>query len=411
MSKKASLDRLKLSTFKLNALLEVTMAINENLAIDDLLQRYEKILKEELNIGKIAIYKYSEGWECIFTSGLHTDCSQIIDVEKDLLPFNEITPVTSYANEHLSEFDIVIPVISKDSTSAFVLIGDIDEEAEGVSPIIKHLHFIQTLSNIIIVAIENIRLFEESLRQEAIRREMELASKMQNMLIPDALSLPDNEFVKFTAFYHPHYDVGGDYYDCITLNEKEVGFCIADVSGKGLSAAILMSNFQANLQALFTAELPLPELVERLNERVIKNAKGERFITLFLARFNYETKELEYINAAHNPPLLYAQQSGDLKFLESNTVGIGMLDEIPNITSRTLTVGENAKLFCYTDGLVELVGEKEVEVGTRIIESHLRNNDSMSQNIQSIINEMNILSGSNRIFDDITILGVEIMKP
>ena len=114
------------------------------------------------------------------------------------------------------------------------------------------MRFIQTISNILIVAIENIRLYNENLRQVAIKRELELASKMQTMLIPEDENLPSNKHIRFKAFYHPHFEVGGDYYDVISLSEDQVGFCIADVSGKGISAAILMSNFQANLRALFT---------------------------------------------------------------------------------------------------------------------------------------------------------------
>jgi sigma-B regulation protein RsbU (phosphoserine phosphatase) len=120
-----------------------------------------------------------------------------------------------------------------------------------VSPIIKHLNFIQTLTNIIIVAIENMRLFKESLRQESIKKELELASKMQNMLIPNPSILPRNEKIRMTAFYLPHMDVGGDYYDFIELGKHEFGFCISDVSGKGMSAAFLMSNFQA-ISGLFS---------------------------------------------------------------------------------------------------------------------------------------------------------------
>ena len=165
-------------------------------------------------------------------------------------------------------FDIVIPVYNNNSPLAYVLIGDIVEEGEGVSPTIKHLHFIQTLSNIIIVSIENMRLFQESLRQIAIKKELELASRMQNMLIPKNSELPQNDKIWITSFYHPHLDVGGDYYDFINLSENEVGFCIADVSGKGISAALLMSNFQANLRALFSSEISLPALVEKLNGHI-----------------------------------------------------------------------------------------------------------------------------------------------
>jgi len=408
MSSKTSIKRYKLSTFKLNALLEVTQTINENRSVDGLLERYEKILKEDLSIGKILIFKYDEEWKCILKSGLTDFEEKKIDVEKILLPIDEITFTTSSEHELLNSFDIVIPVLNNNNPLAFVLIGDIDEEGEGVSPTIKHLNFIHTLSNIIIVAIENIRLFNESLRQEALRKELELASKMQSMLIPDNNLLPHNDNLNITAFYHPHFDVGGDYYDCIKLNNNEFGFCIADVSGKGISAAILMSNFQANLRALFTHEISLVALVEKLNERVMYSAKGEKFITLFVGKYNTTTKELEYINAGHNPPVLFKMVSGSLEYLKNGCVGMGMLDELPIIKKGTLTITEPSKLICYTDGLVELVGKEDVELDTHELEVCVSNDNPIKDNIQSLIEKQGILDGNQAVFDDISILAMEL---
>lgn len=410
MADKASFKRLKLYTFKLNALLEITQAINENLSISHLLKRYETILKDELNIGKIALFKLNENWDTILTTGIEKSDVANIDVEQDLLHVKEISFVTSSPNERLKGFDIIIPVFTQDTPLAYVLIGDIDEEGEGVSPTIKHLHFIQTISNVIIVAIENIRLFNESLRQEAMKKELELASRMQSMLIPENSTLPQNMHVRFDAFYHPHFSVGGDYYDCIALNEDEVGFCIADVSGKGISAAILMSNFQANLRALFTSEIPLGQLVIKLNERVMASAKGEKFLTIFVGKYIISRNELMYINAGHNPPILYEKKKKKLKLLREGCVGMGMLDNIPNIDIGACTIGEPSKLLCYTDGLVELVDEEGVEFGTENIERHLSNTRSIQHNIKEIIEDQGILSGNQAIFDDITILGIDF-KP
>jgi sigma-B regulation protein RsbU (phosphoserine phosphatase) len=303
--------------------------------------------------------------------------------------------------------DIVIPVSHKDEAIAFVLIGDIEEEGEGVSPIIKHLRFIQTLSNIITVAIENKRLFQETLRQEALKREMELASRMQTMLIPAPEKLPSHDGIRMKAFYHPHFDVGGDYYDVIQLSKNEVGFCIADVSGKGISAAILMSNFQANLRALYTADKSLTDTLIRLNESVMQSAKGEKFITLFIARYHFVTRELKYVNAGHNPPLLYKKGSGKLTQLTSGCVGMGMLDELPFINEAGMTLDEAAKLFCYTDGLVEVIQDSGVEFGTENLEKLISNTKSLEENIHSIIVEQKIMEESASIFDDISIIGAE----
>lgn len=404
---KASINRLKLSTFKLNTLLTITKAINANLSTKELLKRYEEILREDLNIGKLLIFKYDKEWTLILSSGCSKEIIKRIDVEKDLLEHKEISFITASPNPTLRVFDNIIPVINNNIPIAFVLIGDIDEEKEGVSPTIKHLHFIQTLSNIIIVAIENIRLYKDSLEQEALKKELEMASKMQSMLIPDRSTLPHNDKILVSTFYHPHFEVGGDYYDFIRLNEHEVGFCIADVSGKGISAALLMSNFQANLRALFTTDIPLLEFVKKLNERVMASAKGEKFITLFIAKYSYKTCVLEYINAGHNPPIFYNMEKKEMLFLRDGCVGMGMLDDIPTLKSGTLKIVEKSKLFCYTDGLVELVDEDGVSFGTEQLEKNLANNKDIDDNINTIIKQQKILEGSTAIFDDISILGIE----
>jgi sigma-B regulation protein RsbU (phosphoserine phosphatase) len=403
--------RLKLVNFKLNSLLNITRAINELRDPNQLLERYENILRNDLGIGKIVVFKHvGKEWKQILSSGISEEdkvgCLSI-DVENDLLQYDDISFVTSSPNPLLKYIDIILPVIKNEKPLAFVLIGDIEEEMEGVSPTIKHLRFIQTLSNIIIVAIENIRLFNESLRQEAIKKELELASKMQNMLIPDLDNLPDNEFISVDAFYRPHYEIGGDYYDVVTLDDDLIGFCIADVSGKGISAALLVSNFQANLRALFNAEIPLANLIGILNERVVSSAKGEKFITFFAARYNYRTGYFEYINAGHNPPLFYDKKTKKLTYLNKGCAGIGMLEEIPIIKMGHFTIDNPSKLFCYTDGLVEFISEEGIEYSNNAIENIFSNKLPVDKNIEAIIKHHNITEGSDAIIDDISILGVD----
>ncbi len=404
---KFSENRLKVSTFKLNALLDITLAINDNVSTSELIRRYEKLLTDDLDIGKVIVLKYSDKWECLLNSGYGNEFFNQVNIERDLLPFDEISFITSEPQHFPELVDIVIPVSHKDKAIAYVLIGDIDEEGEGVSPIIKHLRFIQTLSNIITVAIENKRLFQETLRQEALKREMELASRMQTMLIPEREKLPSNGFIRMKAFYHPHFDVGGDYYDVIDLGPEEVGFCIADVSGKGISAAILMSNFQANLRALFAPDQTLTDTLIRLNERVMNSAKGEKFITLFIARYHFSTRELKYVNAGHNPPFLFEPGSGMLTTLSSGCVGMGMLDELPFVNEAVLKLEKPAKLFCYTDGLVEVIHESGVSFGTEDLERELSNDKPLEENILAIIDRQKIMEGSAAIFDDISIIGAE----
>jgi sigma-B regulation protein RsbU (phosphoserine phosphatase) len=406
--KKASIDRLRISKFKLDALLDITLSINANLPTEELLSKYELILRNNLGIGKILIYKHSLKWECLLNGGFPKELETSIDVESQLLKFTE----TAFRNEDLGieGVDIIIPVYNNYTPLAFILIGDIEEEGEGMSPVIKHLTFIQTISSIIIVAIENIRLFNESLRQEALRKELELAARMQQKLIPDNKTMPQNDHFVVTGFYYPHYEVGGDYYDCIKLSDDKTGFCIADVSGKGISAALLMSNFQASLRALFTHDIELQLLIRKLNTLIIANAAGEKFITFFVARYDHKRGILEYINAGHNPPVLFNTVTGQVMHLHSLCVGIGMIDEIPPVKEEILNISNNSKIVCYTDGLSDLKGDDGKEILTREIVRHITNKNPVETNIKEMLRNLGIPDNNPDLFDDVSIIAADFLR-
>ncbi len=356
---KESSFKKRIANIKLNSLLEITKAINNNIPTDGLFAIYESILIHQLNIPKIALYTYTNSWRCVLKHGINTDVEDI-KVEVELLKYKEITEIDLVASDsNIEAFDIIIPVHHKNQPLAYLLIGDIDEQKIEISPAIKHLPFVQTLTNVMMVAIENKRLFRENLLQVASRKELELASEMQAMLFPD--KLPNDSTLNVNAYYQPHHQVGGDYYDFIRLNENEVAFCVADVSGKGVSAALLMANFQANLRALFKHNSSLSEIAHDLNTIVFGNAKGEKFITIFLAKYNILTRMLTYINAGHNPPLVL---SADTIFnLTTGSIGVGMLQEVPRIREGIMHMSPNTVLVCYTDGLVEQNDENGDEFG------------------------------------------------
>jgi sigma-B regulation protein RsbU (phosphoserine phosphatase) len=406
--KKTSIDRLRISKFKLNALLDITLSINANLPTEELLSKYESILRNNLGIGKILIFKHSVKWECLLNGGFSKELETGIDVESQLLKFTEI----SHRNEDLDieGVDILIPVYNNNVPLAFVLIGDIEEEGKGMSPVLKHRNFIQTISSIILVAIENIRLFKESLRQEALRKELELAARMQQKLIPDNRSMPQNEHLAVNGFYYPHYEVGGDYYDCLKLSDTKTGFCIADVSGKGISAAILMSNFQASFRALFTHEIELPLLIRKLNTLINANASGEKFITFFVARYDHENCTLEYINAGHNPPVFFDTVTGQVVHLHSLCVGIGMIDEIPPVREQFLNITHYSKIVCYTDGLSDLKGDDGKEILTKEIVRFITNKDPVENNIREMLKKLGIPDNNPDLFDDVSILVADLYR-
>ena len=398
-------NRFKISKFKLDSLLDIATSINANLPTEELLSKYESILRDSLGIGKILILKRSNTWECLMNEGFPKHL-ETIDVESKLLDYDDITYVS--AEMEFEGVDIILPVFNNNVHLAFIFIGDIEEEGEGMSPVLKHLTFIQTISTIIIVAIENIRLHKESLRQEALKKELELAARMQKMLIPDNSHMPRNHQIIVTGFYYPHYEVGGDYYDCIKLSDTKTGLCIADVSGKGMSAALLMSNFQASLRALLTADIHLETLIHKLNSIVNSNAAGESFITFFIARYDHREKTFEYINAAHNAPVLYYTESNEVVYLNSTCVGLGMLDEIPVAYKTEIRIKGYSKLICYTDGLSELKGEDGKHIGTREIVRHISNNDPVEKNLEKMFRYLGIPDTNPYLFDDVSIIAADL---
>ena len=396
--------------FKLNSLLDITRAINENQPVGVLLDSYVNILCDKLKIGKVVMYKYNDTWECILSAGVSNEVVETIDMKDMLVQYTEITFVTTSQQDVMTDFDIVIPVYNNYKVIAYVLIGDIEEEMEGVSPVIKHLHFIQTISNIIVVAIENIRLYASNLQREALRKELELASQMQNMLVPSSFELPNNKYLKMKAFYKPHHEVGGDYFDYIDLGESKIGFCVADVSGKGMAAALVMSNFQATLRALFTAEISMDSLLQKLNRRVYDSAQGEKFITIFIGRYDCSTNQLEYANAGHTPTILYRIESKSIKLLESACLGLGMIERLPFINIKKINIMEDSLMLSYTDGLVELLSEKDesgIKSAFDVLETAVQNSPEIDSVIKEVIDTQNLMGKNLAVFDDITLLGVK----
>lgn len=392
----------RMKDFKLNALLDVTKAINNNQPVTELLTIFEDIVRGKLAIGKLVLFSHDGNtWQRLLSFGDAEHFSSI-NPDRDFAGITEITTIDFSQQSLHRSFEIIIPVFHKSQPLAYVLIGDLNEDENGMSAAIKHLPFIQTLTNIIVVAIENKKLFRENLKRAAMHRELELAWEVQRMLFPE--KLPHNEYLDMDAIYLPHQSVGGDYYDFIQLNENEVVFCVADVSGKGVPAALLMSNFQASLQILLHHINDLNELVQELNSKIIRNSKGEKFITLFIAKYNTVTHIMHYINAGHNPPLLMDEEGSNL--LTIGCTGLGMFDELERVREGIVNVKPGALLICYTDGLVEQSNDKDEEFGIDRVQQIVKDNfrNTPGEINQQLLSTLNIHKGDKAFIDDIALI-------
>ncbi len=395
--------KLSLQQLQINRLLEITQAINSNFKIADLFRIYKDTLTWELRIKKFALFtRFEDHWQCSAHAGIEEGllCH---DIEEQLSRFQRAGKIEERTHPLLGQFSIVIPVYHKKYPIAFTFIGENPFEEEG--DVYEPIRFVSAITNIIAVAIENKRLFKKQIEQEKLRRELELAVQVQNMLIPSPNELPRNEFYEFSGIYQPHEGVGGDYYDFIDLNDREIAFCIADISGKGIAAALLMSNFQASLQSLINRKyLNVKEFTSLLNERVLKTTKGDKFITFFMARYHRYKKRLRYLNAGHNPPIMIS--GGKLHKLDKGCTILGAFNQIPSIEMGEIFLEDDAFFLLYTDGLTDLRNEAgDYFDEERLASFTLENYQLPVQEFnEALMNFIGVFKGSLDFPDDISVL-------
>jgi len=406
MSELSIKSKFEIKELELNALLEITQAINSNLPEESLYKIYNFTLRSNLNIEKLALFVLDDEWDCKVSFGTKKRFNRA-----DLLPefktIQDITHLKNFKQCDFTVFDIIVPVAHKDKTLALVFVGGLDKrDAYSHDDGIK---FIQALSNIIIVAIENKKLARRQLEQEAFRKELEIASDVQQFLFPE--KLPNTDLLKVEASYLPHDHIGGDYYDYIPINKNQFLICVADVSGKGIPAALMMSNFQASLRTLLRQTPNLTDIIEALNFQVLENTKGEKFITFFAAIYDIRLKTMVYVNSGHNPPILWTKKDG-IRLLEDGSTVLGAMHPLPFLNEGFVTGLDDFLLFCYTDGLTETIDADGREYGVNRVIDYFSQPETYVKDLktihQDIIVSLDQFKGRMGYHDDITILSCRV---
>ncbi len=396
-------EQLQMKELELNALFETIRAINENASEADLYKIYRFILRSNTNFSKLALYVQELDWECKTYFGTEHDYQQI-PLPRSVLEFTEMADLDIAKDlQYFHEFDKVIPVKHKSTVLAYVFLG-IAEELDNHDKL--DLAFINALSNIIIVAVENKKFARREQQQKEYNRQLDIAKNVQNLLFPK--KLPRDASFMVEASYLPHHTIGGDYYDFLELSEDLRMLCIADVSGKGIPAAILMSNFQAGLRVLSQKSNNLEEIVTGLNQLIIQNSQGENFITAFFLLYNLKKKSIQYVNAGHNPPFLF--HLGKVERLQEGTTVLGSFPELPFIETGVLHGLTKFLLFCFTDGFTETYNEQGEEFGEDDLQEFISNNLDLPPKTMhtKLIALLNTFKGRNAYADDITLLSMHV---
>ncbi len=392
--------KLKEKELQMSFLLHITQAINTNEPAEALFRMYVEYMEYDLDIEKMLFFVKHEGkWVNVSSSG--SVGRDLLTMDDDIIRAYQYMQEIDYETGIFQGYNLVVPVWHKDQPIALAVIKHTDFDQ-------TRKEFIMTITNIIGVAIENKRLFKRQLEQERYRKEVELASEVQNMLIPS--TLPTTEHIQVASIYKPQLNVGGDYYDFIKLDNGNYIFCVADISGKGVGAALLMSNFQATLHAALEHYTDLKSLVLYLNRLLVKITMSERIITLFIADYRPDTSEIYYINAGHTTPFMVMGDECH-RLVEGCTL-LGAFDDIPYIEVGHKMIKDQALIMAYTDGLTDLLNDDGIYFDEAYIEKFLfaHGTESAANLNNKLLEQIDTFKGTQDYPDDIAILTCKIME-
>ncbi|MDP9268146.1 MAG: SpoIIE family protein phosphatase [Acidobacteriota bacterium] len=247
----------------------------------------------------------------------------------------------------------------------------------------EDLDFLQKLSGHMAMALENARLHRESLEKQRLQREMDLARSIQRSLLPEAPPVVPG--YEIAVLNEPCFECGGDYYDFLNLGPQTLLLVVADVEGKGVASALVMSNLQATLRALVMHLHSLEVLTLSLNEMIYNDTKSEKYLSIFLGLVDTRRNGLHYINAGHVPPILVSGATGEWKQLTDGGTVIGLFPHA-EYQRGSVKLNPGDVLVTCTDGIGEAQDTKEEEYGSeRLADCIARNRDKSAQEIVDIV--------------------------
>lgn len=263
------------------------------------------------------------------------------------------------------------------------------------------LRLLGLIANMAAVKVENARLLAEQIEKERLEEQLQVAADIQRRLLPQGN--PDVAGYAVRGFTRPCYEIGGDYYDFLWRGEGRLALVVADVSGKGVGAALLMAAFQASLRTLVEGEAPPGALWARLNRVLKANSPASKFVTAFYAELEVERHVLTYVNAGHNPP--FVVRGGATRPLPATGPVAGLLSGVVYRTgSVELEAGD--LLVLYTDGVTECESAAEEEFGEERLKAFLREHaaESLDEIARLLFEELGVFSRGAPRKDDTTLM-------
>lgn len=266
----------------------------------------------------------------------------------------------------------------------------------------EELSFVESLGTTALAAIEQDRAIARELERQRLESELAIAATIQRGLLP--LTLPKIPGYDIAASTLPSKHVSGDYYDVITLDDHRTLIAIADVSGKGVPAALVMANVQAALNVLAALNTSLPSIADRINSLLCDNTEPDVFVTMFIAILDRSAHSLDYVNLGHNPPLVIGGK--DVTSLNVGGILAGVIPTPKPYRMGTVPIAPDDVLLLYTDGVTEARDAAQNEFGVAAAADIVRTqaNASATHIVAALIETLESYTNGRPLDDDTSIL-------
>ena len=312
---------------------------------------------------------------------------------------------TSPLFKRLSDLGIflLVPLISQKELVGFIALS---KKVTHFRYSYEDITLLDILANQMVIAMNNARLYKESLEKQRLEEELNLARQIQLGLLPQFC--PQTDSYELSAHIHPATQVGGDYYDFLYPDSDSIGIAIADASGKGIPAALLISLVQASLRAEVKNKLSPPLILSNINQLIFSSTTSEKFATMFYAELFPKENRLSYCNAGHNYPIL-VHEDGQVEFLVTGGMILGAFQET-TYEGGEIILRKHDTLFFYSDGLTDNRNLNDEEFGESRLLDLLIQSRSLSADAlkDKIVKEMAGFSEGAPPFDDSTMVVLKI---
>lgn len=359
-------------------------------------------------VSKYAVIKFEDGKIQLLESKFQD--TELIEKIKCIDYLNISSAITAdeiekdYPSLFQLDVNLIVPMQLQAQTKGLILLG---KRMSNQNYTDADIEFVYSVGSLAIISLENKRLFQEALEKYKLEEELEFARDIQKNLLPQ--SIPQTKNFDITAINLSSRQVGGDYYDIIELDDDRYCIAVADVSGKGIPASLLMANMQAFLRVICRQDLNIEDSTALINDLISENTSDGRFITFFWGVLDEKNKNFKYVNAGHNPPLLI--RDGNIIKLGKGGIILGVMKTVHPYESEQITLLSDDVLVLYTDGISEAMNLKGEEFSEERLEQIALSTSKLSSSeiLNSIRNEvMEFTSGADQS-DDLTMIIVKVM--